>query len=310
MRREKREDTALKLIINTVIGNPPYNGGLDIAFTYKSLDIVSDFIAVIIPAKWQSAEGIQRINNSDLTYGQFRDKTRHKIKEVVFYPCCHDIFDISQIDGITYILIDKQNIHETSKIINKSTGFKEFNSIETRDISNGQPLLNIGNSIINSIKQNRADNKPFVFPVITHTKHYEIWMNTKLSGYDMLITDKPRYILGISRLIDRQAGQIYSGEAKCVFESDDLDECKSFASWIYSKFTRFFILCNISKLNNILTDFYFRYVPAPPSGKFDHIYTDEELYSAFGLKQEQIEAINSLVRERPWDSGKSRSITY
>ena len=67
---------------------------------------------------------------------------------------------------------------------------------------------------------------------------------------------------------------------------------------------------NISKLGPMLDDNCFRFVPAPPSGKFDHIYTDEELYSAFGLKQEQIEAINSLVRERPWDSGKSRSITY
>ena len=56
--------------------------------------------------------------------------------------------------------------------------------------------------------------------------------------------------------------------------------------------------CNISKLTGILTNDYFRFVPAPPSGKFDHIYTDQELYEAFNLPQKYIDIIESVIKER------------
>ena len=61
---------------------------------------------------------------------------------------------------------------------------------------------------------------------------------------------------------------------------------------------RFFLLGNISTRSNIFTSNYFRFVPAPPSGKFDHIYTDEELYKAFNLPQKYIDIIESVIKER------------
>lgn len=102
----------------------------------------------------------------------------------------------------------------------------------------------------------------------------------------------------MGRLIDNSKGQRYDGEAKCIFESDSRDECESFGTWIYSKFTRFFLVPNISKLNNIQTNHCFRFVPAPPSGKFDHIYTDAELYKAFNLPQKYIDVIEAVIKER------------
>ena len=66
---------------------------------------------------------------------------------------------------------------------------------------------------------------------------------------------------------------------------------------INSKFTRFFILINISSLT-ILNDNTFRFVPAPPTGKFDHIYTDEELYKKFNLPQKYIDVIEAIIKER------------
>lgn len=67
---------------------------------------------------------------------------------------------------------------------------------------------------------------------------------------------------------------------------------------INCKFTRFFLLCNISKLTVTFDNDYFRFVPAPPSGKFEHIYTDEELYKAFNLPQKYIDVIESVIKER------------
>lgn len=59
-----------------------------------------------------------------------------------------------------------------------------------------------------------------------------------------------------------------------------------------------FVAINISKLTGILTDDCFRFVPAPPSDKFDHIYTDQELYKAFNLPQKYIDVIEAVIKER------------
>lgn len=247
---------------------------------------------MITPAKWQTAEADQKIA-SNMSYGEFRQKLVPHMRYVCFYPCCKDVFDIFQTDGITWYIIGKE-LYDTCTVVNKCNNIEYFNSIEERDISNSESLLNIGNEIITSL----GDYTKFHFPYIAHNKRYEIWMNTKVSGYDWYATKNPRHVLSISRLLDNSKNEKYDGEAKCIFESDSIEECKSFASWIYSKFTRFFLVPNISKLNNIQTDHCFRFVPAPPSGKFDHIYTDQELYKAFNLPQKYIDVIEAIIKER------------
>ena len=42
----------------------------------------------------------------------------------------------------------------------------------------------------------------------------------------------------------------------------------------------------------------FRFVPAPPSGEFDHIYTDEEMYRDFKILPEHINIIESIMKPR------------
>ena len=103
------------------------------------------------------------------------------------------------------------------------------------------------------------------------------------------LTNKTRLLRGVEK----------SGisASKDVFTSDDIDECKSFYTWINSKFTRFFILINISSLT-ILNDNTFRFVPCPPHNSFDHLYTDKELYDWFNLPEEYREVIDSILRDR------------
>ena len=48
---------------------------------------------------------------------------------------------------------------------------------------------------------------------------------------------------------------------------------------------------------DIITNDNFRFVPAHPTGKSDHIYTDEELYKAFNLPQKYIDIIESVIKE-------------
>lgn len=139
--------------------------------------------------------------------------------------------------------------------------------------------------------------KRFEFPENIGRKRFNVVTNTQASGYDWFVEGKPRYLLGISRILDVKAGEKHTGLSRVIFESDSRQECESFVSWINTRFTRFFILTNISKLT-VLDDYCFRFVPAPPSGKFDHIYTDEELYKAFNLPQKYIDIIEAVIKER------------
>lgn len=104
--------------------------------------------------------------------------------------------------------------------------------------------------------------------------------------------------VGISDIYTPKTQAQASSASSITFASNSKDECKSFISWLNCKFTRFFVACNISKLTGILTNDYFRFVQAPPTGKFDHIYTDEELYKVFNLPQKYIDVIESVIKER------------
>lgn len=287
----KKEFNTMKF--DVVIGNPPYNRGIDIDFVFLGYTLCDKYTCMITPAKWQTAEASQGIS-SQHSYGEFRQVIVPCIKQVCFYPCCKDVFDIYQTDGISYFLVDKNKKSDIAFVSNKCNDINVFNGEEYRSILHEESLLNIGQEIIDSL----GTYKVFQFSYITGNKHYEIWMNTKVSGYDWYATNPPRYVLSISRLIDNTKNESYSGESKCIFESDSIEECKSFVSWIYSKFTRFFLVPNISKLNNIQTDHCFRFVPAPPTGKFGHIYTDQELYEAFDLPQKYRDVIEAVIKER------------
>ena len=292
-----------------VIGNPPYNKGMDLDFVDMGYKLSSNITAMITPAKWQTAEADQKIV-SKMSYGEFRKQLVPHMSMVCFYPDCMDIFLIHQADGICYYIIDKDN-HSECKVINKSVLQTNYNNEKYRSICNGQTLNNIGQEVIDVL----GNYKNFKFDTINGNKRFQVWCNTQLAlgaagfgsgGYNRKagqggclysLSGNAMY-LGLTRIIDTQRkSNDKAGASKCVFESDSLDECQSFVSWINSKFTRYFISINISALT-LVNNHTFRFVPAPPSGKFDHIYTDEELYKAFNLPQKYIDVIEAVIKER------------
>lgn len=282
---------------SVVIGNPPYNNGMDIDFVDLAYNISSLYVVMITPAKWQTADGNQRIS-SKLTYGQFRQAYSKYIKHICYFPTCKDVFDILQVDGITYYLMDKQE-HEKCTVENKCKYIKYFNSTSVRSILNRESLFNIGNEIIEYL----GNYKVFTFNNSYRLKKFQVWTNIQVPGGGLSTQIGPRqtYFVGESHLEEHDYTNIntkHSDASICSFTSDNELECKSFLSWLNCKFTRFFVAINPSKLTGIICDDSFRFVPAPPSDKFDHVYTDEELYRAFNLPKEYIEVIEAIVKER------------
>lgn len=159
---------------DVVIGNPPYNKGMDLDFIDMGFELSKQYTAMITPAKWQTADANQGVASKNMTYGKFREKLVPHMSKVVFYPECSDVFGIAQADGITYFLIDKDT-HATCVVENRCKLQSLFNSTATRDISKEQSLLNIGQEIVDYLGQYTR----WAWPPLTKGR-FEVWLNIQL----------------------------------------------------------------------------------------------------------------------------------
>lgn len=303
--RLKKEFNTMKF--DVVIGNPPYNKGMDLDFVDLGYKLSNKYTVMITPAKWQTAaDDYSGCASKNINYKQFREMYVPHMSYVCFYPDALDIFHISQVDGLTYFMLDKDT-YNNAIVKNISFHQKYYNSISDRDIKKRQTLINVGQEIVDSLgtyeKFNiESINKNYTFKVITNSQivlcgagseaRKSIDAVGKLSN--MFNSDGQSTFIGTPKIVTT----IPNGAYGCTFSSDNKSECDYFISWLNCKFTRFFVAINISKLTGILTNDYFRFVPAPPTGKFDHIYTDQELYEAFNLPQKYIDVIESVIKER------------
>lgn len=302
---------------DVVIGNPPYNNGMDLDFVDLGFKMCTQFCAMIVPGKWQTSDN-QRIS-SKMHYDDFRRSLVPHMKLVHYYPDCLDVFGIQEPSGVTYYLLDKARTYEGCCTVKNSCKLQScIDSTEVRDITHGQSLWNIGNEIVNYIG---SCNHYDIVPVVQR-KAYTLNANTQINvsttasqAWDFKRKGiKPEYIgnggvlfnlagniglIGKMRIL--KSDEVSSSKTSAnIFTSDIEDECKSFKSWINTKFVRFFVLINIGS-TTVISDTSFKLVPAPPSGKFDHIYTDEELYKSFNIPQKYIDIIEAVIRERELD---------
>lgn len=265
--------------INNIIMNPPYNNDMYIDFVTLAKNIASNSVVAITPAKWQ-AKGGQK--NED-----FRKNIVPYMSKIVYYPDAGDIFDIREMDGITYYVIGN-NKHASKVIENKCGRNCNFNNVTNRSLFDYDTLNNVGQSI---------NKKLFTY------KKYK-FQNGNYQKYMVTLIDAMNF--PGKRIIDTQGktlmfppinvSTVLVGNESCVFSSDNEDECISFISWVERKMIKFLVLINTIGYNGLFDDLHFKYVPAPEA--FDHIFTDEELYQKYGLTDEEIAIIESVIKER------------
>ena len=302
---------------SVVIGNPPYTRGIDLDFVNIGFEVVNSYCVFIVPAKWETAEDDKLVSSKTITYGGFRDKIVPYISEIVFYPNCADLFEIKELSGISYYLIDKNRVYSRKRIINICKTQKYFNSIEDRELGNRDTLHNIGNEIINYLRPYNS----FEFRV-DNSSRYGVYLDSKITcdrgkpgtyqsyGFTSYKTGKAT-VLSASEIVDRYEANAAVTDSTLVFTSDNIDECNSFISWLYTKFVRFFIAMNISKMTGMDNEV-FRFVPSLPldsNGNYNWSkqYTDDSLYKVYGLDRDNactkdgvkyIDIIEAVINER------------
>lgn len=287
---------------NVIIGNPPYNKDVYLDFVTQAYQIALDYVVMITPAKWQAKGGVKN--------EQFRKNIVPYMSKVVWYPNCSDIFCIGEDSGISYYIIDKDRDKNADVIIENKCKHQElFNTITIRKFDNSYTLNNRVNAIVNKLLSqgiklgvnlnNRVFNSYKKYTVVCNNK-YNIergvegqWQAYGMVSYttgNMSIICRPRIVEDIVPSIDLTNADV------AIYTSDNLEECQSIISWINTKFIRFLVSGSIGSMSPVFSNISFRYVPDP--GPFNHIFTDEELYKKYNLTPDEINIIESVIKER------------
>lgn len=321
-----------------VIGNPPYNKDAYIDFVEIGHKLATQYSCWVTPAKWQAKADkkndtfrkeivpyMSKIVFFPDTHNVFNvsewggisqyivDKNRQAEKEIK--TICNGSHYIEsrfeQHDELNPVLYNRKLLQIIGKVGTLGGGFKQ--SLYVKNTDHGESCIAGTLGFKRQIFTGEQDRGETTM----NNKYVEVMQGDKVVGYraisDLYTTinlDKYKVITTIivSGSADIKDGhfqryfnayaigpyQVPKGSFPVLKYFDTLEEAQSFLS--YTKTFLFRFLFSLGVCGTTLTKEFFRFIPDPV--KYDHIFTDEELYKKYNLTQDEINIIESVIKER------------
>lgn len=304
---------------DVVIGNPPYNNDIYLDFVTLGDQLASKATCMITPAKWQAKGGEKN--------EAFRKNIVPRMSDIVYYPDAFEIFDVREQEGITYYLIDK-NRHTDKNIEVKCKACKAFNAsneqksvditlfpksieqiinkVQTINSKSIQRMIGVKQSeFVKNTDSGTISGEVAIYAgdkIVGYRNKSEINGLDKLNKFKAVTSvmpvdvgfDKNGQVFGFSKVYNIPPNAVPKGSFPMLMYFNTPEECNSFISYCGTKFIRF--LYYIGICGKTIAEEFWRFVPDP--GNFDHIFTDKELYDKYNLTPEEIEIIESVIKER------------
>lgn len=329
-----------KMKFDIIIGNPPYHletGGagkqakpIYDQFVNQAMKLKPRFLAMITPSRW-FAGGM----NLD-TFRKNMMNDGH-IRYLVDYLNAKDCFPQNSIGGgVSYFLWDRDN-PGPCEFTNISNGKR---MTMTRNL-NDYPVLvryNEGISILAKIRNpNFKPLSDIVSPLMPfglgtdyrgHDKRikgdYILHTSKGISYVSPVEVQKGVEFIDCFKILISKTSSEHAGEPSkqgdfrvltssmkvigpgeicthsyfVIGQFTTKEEAENLYSYLCTRFVRFLLLLSLSSIN--LSKLVFTFVPMQ---EFSKPWSDEELYIKYGLKQDEIDFIESLIR--PMDAGGS-----
>ena len=309
----KRNGVFEGMKFNAVVGNPPYTDYIDLDFVNVACKVTDKYVAMIHPAKWYTAEpGTQTA--SEISVEKFRNSILPHMKYICFYTNCSDIFKIAELSGITWYIADMSKEYDTTEVENRATNQKLIDSVENRKLEEYDgTLYNLGEAVLKEVRYKLGDcYKQFKPVYVDMSNKYAVVCSNSMANErgvygeyqaygiisyktgEMSILRQPH----TNNLVNGYTDEALTNADTIAFTSNNLDECLAYCSFIMSKPVRFLIALNVGKRSPVFTDWVWKFVPEPPQNKFDHLFTDEELYKYFGISDENASKISKIIKTR------------
>ena len=329
----KKPEKIFNMKFDVIVGNPPYQlndgGGAGTSavpiyhkFIQQAKKLNPKFISMIVPARWYSGgKGLD----------EFRDEMLkdNRIREIHDYIDANDCFPGVQIKGgVCYFLWDRDN-PGLCKVAsyNKS---QIISIIERPLLEKGAVVFIRFNEAISILNKVKKHNEPLLLDEISSRKPYGIDSNFKNfktekskenniklyrfgepgfisktqipKGHEYIdklkvIISKagsgsdsfPHQILGVPIISEPNSVSTETYIILRTFKNES--QAKKFITYVSTKFFRFLVAL-IKNTQNAAKGVY-QFVPLQD---FSELWTDEKLYKKYGLTEDEIAFIDSMIR--------------
>jgi site-specific DNA-methyltransferase (adenine-specific) len=318
---------------DVIIGNPPYQlsdggsagGAMPIyqIFVEKAKLLMPKYLCMIIPSRWFAG-------GRGLDYFRQQMLNDDRIQTLVDYPKSRDCFQgVDIAGGVCYFLWDK-NYHGPCNVI--SVNQKKTN-LMTRNLNEFDIFIrdNIGVEIIHKIRKTafhsasdivekvspfglrsytRGEKVPFENSLtlissdgVSYIRKADVLKNQKLIDlYKVVIGYLNPDRAGVNNASDGKSnvttkisiynpGTVITETYIIIGTFNDIEYAKNYTTYIKTKFVRFLILLTLSSMH--ITKSSFQFVPLQD---FSEPWTDEKLYKKYGLTEDEISFIESMIR--------------
>lgn len=332
---DKPEKIFGNMKFDVIIGNPPYqlnDGGgsngisakpIYHLFIQQAKKLSPRYLSMIIPSRWfAGGKGLVDFRNE-----MMQDDC---IKTIVNYPKSRECFSgVDIAGGVCYFLRDN-SYHGLCKFVEKKG---DVSSLKMRNLKEFDVLIsdNIGIDIVHKIRNksksnyservltrnsfgfssaSRGKEKPFTNSVplissngVTYVSQEEITRNLDLVGkYKISVGTLNPDRGGVNNAKDGMMNvttkvrilnpnEVVTETYIIVDTLDSLSEAKNCASYFKTKFARYLISLTLSSMHIVKQNYQF-----VPLQDFSHPWTDEMLYEKYGLTDEEIAFIESMIR--------------
>lgn len=312
---------------DVIIGNPPYqlsDGGYRVSaspiyqmFVERAIKLKPRYLSMIIPARWfAGGKGLDDFRNKML-----HDKSLRAIHD---YPEADDCFSGVQIKGgVCYFLWDRDNTGDCCVTTHRGNDIGETVS---------RPLLEDNcdvfiryNEAISILHKVQSFNEPSFEPLVSARKPFGLdtlfrghksgkillyenggtsYINHSEIGKNAEWIDKPKVFIpeagsGSDAFPHPILGRPFVGDLNTASTETYLligpfsntKESENVVSYITTRFFRFLVM--LKKPTQHATSKVYTFVPQQD---FSKPWTDEELYAKYGLTEEEIAFIESMIK--------------
>ncbi len=323
---------------DVVIGNPPYNNDIYLKFVEVGHKLSTKHSVWITPAKWQAKGGKENdafrekivphmskivyypVSTDIFNIGEsagisyyIADKNVHTNKDLkiicngqknfntddryvssdvkaLVNPKIRSIID--KCSTMNNVLGNKLNLHQSYYVKNTDSGhgMTHCSDIEVWGGKAGGEKDMTGKQFF--LLGYKSKDELLRLDGVDKYKACLSCMPTGNNKYGAF--DESGMAYGLKEILMLKPNQVPKGSYFPLMCFDTENEVRSFISYFNTRFIRFLIVCSI--VGTTISSELFRLVPDP--GSFDHIFTDKELYDKYGLEQDEINLIESVIKER------------